>query len=140
MLARKHAAALLSLFFVVACGVSTQAVRIGIATERPPFRPEVIVFYRTPDQVPGEYEEVAKLRSKGNYAYTDDEDMYASIRKRAAALGANAVLLRTVKEPDTAARISYVLIGSPANRRVEALAIFIHPANPTSVRSPSDGW
>jgi hypothetical protein len=118
------AIALASVLLISAC-VSTQATRLGNGTIRPPVSPDQVAIYRTADQVPGKYEEVALLSSKGDYSMTDEEKMYRSMREKAGEMGANAIILQSVQEPGTGSKVAKALIGLSANREGKSLAIFV---------------
>ena len=122
--------ALMSALLLGAC-VSTQAVRLGSNEIRPPIAPDRVAIYRTASQVPGKYEEVALLSSSGDYNMTNEEAMYRSMREKAGKMGANAVILDSVQEPGTGAKVASVLFGTGANRKGKALAIFILPSEET---------
>jgi hypothetical protein len=127
-MARRHAQALkLAAVLVIAACVSTQATRLGSGMIRPPVAPDQVAIYRTADQVPGKYEEVALLSSKGDYNATDEEKMFKSMREKAGEMGANAIVLQSVQEPGTGAKVASALIGLSANREGKALAIFVLP-------------
>lgn len=118
--------ACLAVVALSAC-VSTQATRLGGGTIRPPVPPDQVAIYRTQDQVPGKYEEVALLSSKGDYSMTDEEKMYRSMREKAGEMGANGIILQSVQEPGTGSKVAKALIGLSANREGKALAIFVIP-------------
>jgi len=108
--------------------VSTQAVRLGSG----PYRPEVpwnqVIVYRTADQVPGKYEEVALISAKGDSLWTEEEQMYKEMKKKAGKLGANAIILDAMSEPSQATQVvSYWLLGVGGQRRGKALAIYVLP-------------
>lgn len=112
--------------------VSTQAVRLGSGPIRPPVNPDQVAIYRTADQVPGKYDEVALLTSSGDAAMTNEEKMYASMRKKAGELGANAIILEGMSEPSTGSKVAHALIGTSADRKGKALAIFVFPMDSTA--------
>jgi hypothetical protein len=112
--------------FTGAC-VSTQATRLGSGTIRTPVSPDQVAIYRTAEQVPGKYEEVALLSSKGDYNATNEEKMYQSMREKAGEMGANAIILQSVQEPGTGSKVAHAIIGISANREGKAVAIFILP-------------
>lgn len=112
--------------FAAAC-VSTQAVRLGTAPARPPVAADQVAIYRTADQVPGRYEEVAMLSSSGDQSFTSESQMYGSMRKKAGQMGANGVILQQVKDASTAAQIGASLGLSSADRKGKAVAIFVFP-------------
>ncbi len=63
--------------------VSTKAT-MTTGHKRPPIPPDEVKIYDSIDKVPGGYEEVALLTSKGDYRHTDYADMYSSMREKAA--------------------------------------------------------
>jgi hypothetical protein len=112
--------------FAVGC-VSTQAVRLGSGPIRPPIAPDHVTIYLTPDKVPGRYDEVALLSSKGDAGMTSETKMYDSMRKKAGEFGANGIVLQNVEEPGTGAKVFHHLLGTSADRKGKALAIFVLP-------------
>jgi hypothetical protein len=87
-------------------------------------------MYRTASQVPGKYQEVALLNSKGESGLTDESAMFRSMRKKAAEVGANAIILDAVSEPSAGAKVASAVFGTGAERKGRAIAIFILPAEP----------
>jgi hypothetical protein len=116
----------LSLIFTVSC-VSVNATRIGTAPVRPPIPAEQVVIYRTADQVPSKYEEIALLNAKGESSWTTESGMYEAMKKKAGQLGANAIILDAVSEPSAGAKIAGAFLGTGAERKGKAIAIFIFP-------------
>lgn len=119
------AVSLLALLFTAAC-VSTQATMLAGA-KRDPITPDQVKIYRSADQVPGRYEEVALLTSAGDYAATNEGEMFESMRKKAAELGANGVILDTVAEPTTGQKVASAILPVTANRKGKAIAIYVFP-------------
>jgi hypothetical protein len=110
--------------------VKTQALQLGVVPVRPPVSPDKVAIYKDSTQVPGKYEMVAQLLSSGDYSDTDEEMMYASMRKRAGELGANAIILLDVEEPSTSDKIAGKAPfygGNLADRKGKALAVFVLP-------------
>jgi hypothetical protein len=80
--------------------------------------------------VPGDYEEIALLNSKADSASTSEAQMFKSMRKKAAKLGANGIILDAVSEPTVGAKIAAaVLFGTGAERKGKALAIYVIPGS-----------
>jgi hypothetical protein len=113
------------LFF--AC-VSTNAVRLGTTPRRPPIPADQVAVYRTADQVPGKYEEIALLNSAGSSGWTTEAGMFNSMKKKAGSLGANAIILDAVSEPSAGTKIAAAIFGTSAERKGKAIAIFVFPA------------
>jgi hypothetical protein len=109
---------------LAAC-VTTTATRLGQGRIRPAIAPDSVVIYLITADVPGRYEQVALLNSSGNVDYTNEQQMYNSMRKKAAELGANGVILDATNEPGTGAKIAQALFGVSANRKGKAVAIYV---------------
>jgi hypothetical protein len=100
-----------------------------LSTEaRPALDPSAVALYTSADKVPGKYDEVALIDSKGDDMWVSEHKMLESIRKEAAKVGANGVILQAESEPGTAASVAHALIGTRADRHGKALAIFVYPA------------
>ncbi len=114
---------------LTAC-VSTNATMLGAsATGAKPVAmvtdPAAIAIYRTPDQVPGKYTEVALLNSTGDSNYTTEKGMFKSMRKQAAKVGANGIILDNVKEPGSGAKVAAAIFGVSAQRKGQSIAIVV---------------
>jgi len=118
---------LLCLSVLAAC-VTTQALRLGTPTSRPPVPWQDVVVYASADKVPGNYEEIALLSSTGNTALTSEKTMWNSMRKEAGKLGANAIILDAMSEPSAGAKVAAAfLLGTGAERKGKAIAIYVLP-------------
>lgn len=115
---------LICLFFLAGC-VSVQATRLGGGPVRPPVSEHDVVIYRTAEHVKGTYEEVALLDASGDHSMTNIEQMYAKMRKKAGEFGANAIVLDSLSEPTTGAKVANFFLGTPATRKGKAVAIFV---------------
>ena len=133
----RRAAAMVVLSLVVLAGcVSTQATRLGAGPLRPPVSPDRVMIYRTAEQVPSKYEEVALLSASGDHSMTSEEQMYQSMRQKAGEMGANGIILEAVAEPGTGAKVAQAIIGTSANRKGKAIAIFVFVNDSSAARSP----
>jgi hypothetical protein len=108
--------------------VSTNAMRLGAGPLHPPVAEAQVVIYRTAAQVPGRYDEVALLNSRGDYSVTNEEGMFRSMRKKASQMGANGVILDAVTEPGTAGKLASWFLGVGGDRTGRAIAIYVYPA------------
>lgn len=127
-----------ALTLIIAC-VSTNAMRLGAGPVRAPVPEDRVAIYRTADQVPGRYEEVALLNSSGHYSMTNEEKMFKSMRKKAGELGANAIILDAVTEPSAGGKVASAIFGVGGERKGKALAIYVLPANSVlrdTIRTP----
>jgi hypothetical protein len=92
-------------------------------------RDEVYV-YLPGDSLP-EYRRIAILNAKGDAEVTDESQMIDKLREEAGKLGANAIILGDTEEPGTGAKIAKALFNTSANRRTQAIAIYVLPVAPT---------
>jgi hypothetical protein len=113
---------------VIAC-VQTNAVRLGNAPVREPVPEDQVVVYRTADQVPRRYEEVALLNAKGEASWTNEEKMFNSMRKKAGEMGANGIILDAIIEPGAGTKVAGAILGTGAERKGKAIAIYVFPAD-----------
>jgi len=90
-----------------------------------PIHPDEVTVFLEEDDIPGEYEKVALLYSRGDYAWTDEARMFKKARKKAAKIGANGLLVQRIKEPNTGDKVAHALIGTEAKRRGEMVAIYV---------------
>jgi hypothetical protein len=121
----KIRAAFLALLAALALGActSTSAVLLGGSGTYPEISPmEVRVFLNERD-VTAEYERIALVTARSGSDWTDETDLIRAMRKRAARLGANAIIIGDIKDPTTLERIAGVLTDYEPQRRGRALAI-----------------
>lgn len=124
---------LLALFIVsfvfcsIAC-VTTKAVRLGDAIAGPVIPWQKVKVFRSADQVKVDYVEVALLVGSGDSIWTSEKGMWNSLKKKAAKLGANAIILDAESEPSAATKIlGAALFGIGGQRKGKAIAIYIPP-------------
>ena len=109
--------------------VTTNATRLGGTVARPAVPTSAVVIYRSANQVPGKYEEIALLNSKGESGLTDEAAMFKSMQKKAGELGANAIILDAVSEPSAGAKVASAVFGTGAERKGRAIAIYVFADN-----------
>jgi hypothetical protein len=115
------------LVILVGC-VTTRSVQLGEYEQRAAVPWQSVAVYRTADQVPGPYKEIALITAKGDSIMTGQASMWKSIQRKAAKLGANAIIIEAHKEPKDGAKIvSALLLGSGPDRQGKAIAIYILP-------------
>jgi len=117
---------IVSLAFVTAC-VSVNATKLGTGNYRRPVPADQVAVYRTADQVPGRYEEIALLNAKGDSTWSSESGMFNQMKKKAGQMGANAIILDAVSEPSAGAKIAGAIFGVGAERKGKAIAIFVFP-------------
>ena len=116
---------LIAVAAILLSGCITTSVTPLSGKTYPPIHEDAVTIYLSEEDIPGDYEKVAIIYAKGDYASTDEAMMFKSVRKKAAKLGANGVLLQGVTEPSTGAKVAQAFLGTGANRRGELVAIFV---------------
>lgn len=123
-----HRATLLPLLVpvLVAACVRTNATVLNAApgaAVRPKLVPTQVRIFRTAAQVVGPYEEVALLNSTSGSGLGENR-MLESMRKKAGELGANGIILDAISEPSAGAKIAGAFLGTGAERKGKAVAIY----------------
>jgi len=109
---------------ICAC-VSTNAALLNPGVTLAPVCPDGVQVFTDSSKVGKPYTEVALLNSSGDNDMTSESGMINSQRKKAAGLGANGVILGSMADPGTGAKVFHALIGTSANRKGKAIAIYI---------------
>jgi len=117
---------IVAIFIFSAC-MSTKAVRLGESISRPAIPWKQIKVYLSAEQVTGKYEEVALLMTTADTIWTSEKGMWNSMKKKAAKMGANAIILDAVSEPSAGAKVAGAFLGIGTDRKGKAVAIFIYP-------------
>lgn len=108
--------------------VTTNATMLGSATAvRPKLAPTEVRIYRTADQIKARYEEVALINAAGQAGSTNEAKMLEAMRKKAAEVGANGLILDAISEPSAGAKIAGAFLGTGAERKGKAVAIYVFP-------------
>ncbi len=100
---------------------------MGTGAYRRPVPAAEVAVYRTADQVPGKYEEIALLNAAGDSTWSSEAGMFNKMKKRAGQMGANAIILDAISEPSAGAKIAGAIFGVGAERKGKAIAIYIFP-------------
>lgn len=108
----------------VAC-VQTRATVLNPTAKRAPVCPDAVIIYTSADKVGKQFTEVAILDSRGDNDLTSVDQMHNSMRKKAAELGATGVILGDTKDASTGAQVAQAFLGTSANRKGQATAIYI---------------
>jgi hypothetical protein len=114
--------------------ISTNAVRLGTGAVRPSIAISQVAVYRTADQVPRRYEEVALLNSTGASQWTNEAQMLENMRKVAGQMGANAVILDALSEPGAGAKVAAAIFRTTTERKGRAIAVYVLPEGITVAR------
>lgn len=102
---------------------TTGAVLLGGAGTYPEIHPHQVRVFLHEDDVPVEYERIALVTARSDASWADEADLIRAMRKRAATLGANGLILGEVRDPTTLERVAEVLTDYEPQRRGRAVAI-----------------
>jgi hypothetical protein len=123
---------LLTLAALAGC-VATRATPLGTAVARPPVPADSVVVYRTVEQVPGKYTEIAIVDADGGNLFAGNA-LLTALRKKAGALGANAIVLLSSREPtEASARVTSAGVpvanveSTSGSYRTKVVAIYVTP-------------
>ena len=112
----------LAALLVAAC-TSTGAVLMGEGGPYPEVHPLEVRIFLYEDEVPGDYERIALVTAKSDASWADEDDLIRAMRRRAAKLGANGLVLGEIRDPNTLERVAEVLTDYSPQRRGRAIAI-----------------
>jgi hypothetical protein len=88
------------IFILTASCISTQTVRLGSnSSPRPQAYWTQVAVYLSPEKVPGRYQEIALLKVSGSAVWRSEGALISALQKEAAKLGANGIILKSIKEP-----------------------------------------
>lgn len=73
--------------------VNVEATRLSRLERRAPIAPDEVRIYPTPAAIPARYREIALLEANGDGTWTSDRVFFESMRRKAAKLGANGIVL-----------------------------------------------
>ena len=117
---------LLALLSTAGACVSTNATILNPSpVKRAVVQPDQVRIYRTAAQVVGKYEEVALLNSTGSTGFTSEAVMMKSMRKKAADVGANGIIMGNIDEPGAGAKVAAAVFGTSTQRKGKSVAIFV---------------
>ena len=89
-----------------------------------PIPAEEVQVYLPGDEIPA-HTRVAILSAEGDVDLTNEGEMIDKLREEAGQLGANAVVLGEIESPGTGALVAKAILGTSANRKTQAIAIFV---------------
>ena len=119
--------------------VSTQATMVNPGAMRlAALRPEQVQIFTDQSELDTlDFTRVAIIEATGSGEYTSQTGMIEAIRKKAAALGANGVLMPQIQEPGAGAKVAAAVLGLGTQRKGQAIAVYVRgpkkaspPANP----------
>jgi hypothetical protein len=132
----KKIAAAVSLVAVAAC-VRTNAALIDPTVHLAPTCSDAVRLYTSADQVQQPYQQIALLNSSGESSWSDESGMIKSMRKTAAEVGANGIILGGIDEPSALTKVIGDVAKTGTIRKGKSVAIFI-PAEAVKSRNACD--
>lgn len=121
----KRMLGVLSCVTMLAACVTTKAAVLDSSLGLQPICPDGVRIFTDSTKVGQPYTEVALMNSSGDDDMTSENGMINSQKKKAAKLGANGVILGDMKGAGTGAKVWHSLLGTSANRKGKAMAIYI---------------
>lgn len=110
----------------VAC-VSTKSVLVNPSMKQyPPVPAESVYVFTSESELDTlDYVRVAIIEATGSTDWSSQTGMIKAMRKKAGKLGANGIMLPTIKEPGEATKIVGSILGYDAERKGNVIAIRI---------------
>lgn len=122
---RSHSALLVAgLVFVGAC-TRTNAALMDNSVHLARTCPDAVKIYTSPSTVGAQYQEVALLNSSGSTGFTSEAGMMKSMRKKAAEVGANGIIMGNIDEPSAGAKVAGAFLGTGTERKGKSVAIYV---------------
>jgi hypothetical protein len=129
---------------IAACVLGACAARAHVVARNPaltlaPTCSDAVAAYGSRDKVPYDYYEVALITGEGNSVYTGNGDVLKSVRKQAASLGANGVVIDSLRASHATVKVIGAAVGgNDAERKASAVAIWM-PSDTARVREACHG-
>ncbi|MCJ7628737.1 MAG: hypothetical protein MUO50_10160 [Longimicrobiales bacterium] len=120
----KSMVSLLGLTLVLVACVSVNKSILERSYMSAPVPQEAVHVYLAGDEVP-EHTRIAILNAQGDVDLTDEGQMIDKLREEAGKLGANAIVMGELSDPGTGAKVAQAILGTSANRKTQAIAIFV---------------
>jgi hypothetical protein len=131
--------ALIAVYALAACAVHSHVVARNPALTLAPTCSDAVAAYGSRDKVPYDYYEVALITGEGNSVYTGNGDVLKSVRKQAASLGANGVVIDSLRVSRATVKVLGAAVGgNDAERKASAIAIWM-PSDTARVREACHG-
>lgn len=117
-----------------ACGVKSTTTAVSPSFSRNPTCENAIVIYNDRPDVPNSYYELAWIEVEGNSVWTTDKQLTDKMKKRAAEVGANGLIVNAVQQNKTGVNVLGEAVGAhTATARASGLAIWM-PADDDRTR------
>lgn len=109
-----------------ACGVRTHTTDVSPNLARAATCDEAVDVYTRRAAVPHDYYELAWISAEGNSVYASDGKITAQVKKKAAEVGANAIIVNDFMESGATTKVIGAALGAnSADTKVSALAVYM---------------
>ena len=141
---KSHDFVRLSKAIALSCGLTACGARANIVARNPgltlaPTCTDAVAAYGSRDKVPYDYYEVALITGEANSVYAGNGDVLKSVRKQAASVGANGVVIDSLRATHATVKILGAALGAnDADRKARAIAIWM-PSDTARVREACTG-
>ncbi len=105
--------------------VDTQVTRLEAGPARAARAPQDVAIYRSPAEVPRAFKAIALIDSSADTDLAGYGDIYESMRKKAAAVGANGIILGDQLEPSPLLRLAGEVLKGNTYRHGRATAVLV---------------
>jgi hypothetical protein len=106
-------------------GVHTSTTRLDPSMSLAKTCPLGVKLYTAPDRVLHPYREVALLNSTADVTYSDEGELFDSMREQASKVGANGIIIGGIDEPNAITKVGADVAKTGALRKGRALAIYV---------------
>ena len=127
------------LWVLTGCGARAHIEARNSALTLAPTCANAVPVYSSSADVPYDYYEVALITAEGNSVYTGNGDVLKSVRNEAASVGANGVVVDSLRATHATVKILGAAVGgNDAERKARAIAIWM-PSDTVRVREACTG-
>jgi hypothetical protein len=124
---------------MTACGARAHIVARNPVLALAPTCPNAVKVFPSPDHVTYDYYEIALITAEANSVYNGNGDILKSVRKQAASVGANGVVVDSLGATHATVKILGAALGAKdAERKARAIAIWM-PSDTARVREVCGG-
>src|SRR5215475_8952353 len=120
---KKLCYSVLLLMFIASGCVATQATMLRPSAHYGPVTPAQVQVFLREDDIKTPYEKVAIIYAQGEATMTDEVQMIAAAKEKAAQVGANGIVLSKIDEPSAGAKVAGLIFGVAVMRRGEVIGI-----------------
>jgi hypothetical protein len=139
MLCQRLLYATLFLPALTGCGARAHIEARNSALSLAPTCANAVPVYASSADIPYDYYEVALITGEGNSVYTGNGDVLKAVRSQAASVGANGVVVDSLRATHVTVKILGAAVGgSDAERKARAIAIWM-PSDTARVREACSG-